>query len=69
MKERVTINAVEHEDGGLERAEANLMDGNDVVLENFYYERDSQKTEALVLRFKARVAFNSDCKVCHISLT
>jgi hypothetical protein len=66
MKQRVAINGSEYDDGGFERAEATLKDGNDVIVENFYFDRDAESFNALATRYAAKIHFTDG--TCHLVL-
>ena len=68
MKMRVTIDGNEYDDGGLERATTNLQEGNDVIVEGFYYERDKEAFENLAAKFSANVVFSTECATCLLAL-
>lgn len=64
MKTRVTIDAKQYDDGGMERAEENLREGNDVIIENVYYNRDGKSLEELAMRFSAKFTLSYDASDC-----
>jgi hypothetical protein len=64
MKTRVKIGGLQ-EDGGVERAEANLKEGNDVIIENFDYELRAELCKNLGERMGFNVGFSKDFSECH----
>ena len=68
MNERVTIDGNKHDDGGLERAAINLQEGNDVIVEGLYFERDKEEFEKLAAKFSAKIVFSSEGATCLLAL-
>ena len=68
MKERIILNGNEHGDGGLERAESILGNGNDVIVENFYYERDRDAFLKLANKLSVKISFSADFSMCQIEV-